>query len=212
MNNIQEYNSINIEPYLEDIKSIVIDCKVPLEGNCFYYHHTLKRFGELFNKQVNLFSCGINAKRVCEIGFNAGHSALLMLLSKTITDFTIFDIGLHKYTKPTFDYIVSKFPNVKFEYVIGDSTIEMPLWINKNSHLCGQYDVVHIDGGHSEYCITNDIKNSLKLVKIGGILVIDDTHDKCINRNVDLCLESGKFQELNILPTQGYVHRILKRV
>lgn len=206
------YKSKDISKYLEDIKSIIIESQEPLEGNCFYYHHTLNKFDELFNKQVNLFWCGTQAKRVCEIGFNAGHSALLMLLGGKVEDFTIFDIGLHKYTKPALDYIISKFSHVNFEYIVGDSTVEMSLWIDRNKHLCEQYDVVHIDGGHSEYCITNDIANSIKLVKVGGILIIDDVHDACISQNVDLCLESGDFEELDILPTQGYVHRMIRRI
>lgn len=35
--------------------------------------------------------------KICEIGFNAGHSAMLFLMGrdKTSADFTIFDIGHH---------------------------------------------------------------------------------------------------------------------
>jgi hypothetical protein len=208
---IELYKNYNLEPYLEDIKVIV--GQELLEGNCFYYHETLNRFNELFNKQVNLFWCGsVAEKRICEIGFNAGHSALLLLLNSKATDFTVFDIGMHRYTEPALKYIESKFPNVKFEYILGDSTVKMPIWIDNNRHLCGQYDVVHIDGGHSHHCAANDVKNSLKLVKVGGVLIIDDVHDAFISRQVDLCLESGQFEELDILPTSGYVHRMIRKL
>jgi len=200
----------DLELYLEDIKSIVIESQELLEGNCFYYHHTFNRFDELYNKQLNLFNCAIGAKRICEIGFNAGHSALLMLLANPNLEFIIFDINHHKYTEPAFNYIKSKFLDAKFEYIVGDSTVEMPLWIEKNGGV--RYDVVHIDGGHSKHCVDNDVKNSLKLVKAGGILIIDDTHEPYINRQVDLCLESGEFEEMDILPTQGYVHRIIRKL
>ncbi len=202
-----------LEKYLEDIKIIVIDSEEFLEGNAFYYHKTLNRFDDLFNKQVNLLWCGaIAEKRICEIGFNAGHSALLMLLESKVSEFTVFDTFEHRYTEPAVQYIASKFPNVKFECIKGDSTVQMPLWVEKNQHLWEQYDVVHIDGCHSEHCVVSDAANAAKLVKVGGIIIFDDVCDVAINRTVDSCLESGKFEELDILPTLGYRHRMIRRI
>jgi len=58
---------------------------------------------------------------------------MLMLLGRNNSplNFTVFDIGHHPYTKPSFEYIKSKFSHVNFEYVEGDSTTIMPEWINK---------------------------------------------------------------------------------
>jgi len=163
-----EYESKNNEKeiYLNDLKNIVIDCNDNLEGNCFYYHQTLNIFPELYSKQLNLFWCGKQAvENICEIGFNAGHSTMLMLLGRDNSplNFTIFDIGQHLYTKPSLNYIKSQFSHVNFEYVEGDSTIVMPEWINQHKELIGKYDVVHVDGGHDEHCISNDIKMQIYL-------------------------------------------------
>jgi len=212
-----DYESKNDEKkmYLEDLKNIVIDSNVSLEGNCFYYHTTLDVFPELYSKQLNLFWCGKQAvTNICEIGFNAGHSTMLMLLGreKTPLNFTIFDIGLHKYTKPTFEYIKSKFSHVNFEYVEGDSTIIMPEWINNHKELIGQYDVVHVDGGHSEHCIYHDMKNTDMLVKINGIVIIDDSNDPSIGKYIDLYISTGNYIELNLLQSYGYEHRIIKKI
>lgn len=201
--------------YLNDLKDIIIESKCILEGNCFYHHTTLNEYPELYSKQINLFLCGKQAtKYICEIGFNAGHSTMLMLLGreKTPINFTIFDIGHHAYTKPSFEYIKNKFSHVNFEFVCGDSTVIMPEWINTHNELMYKYDLVHVDGGHSEHCISNDMKNADLLVRVGGTIIIDDTYDFEINKYVDLYLFSGNYVELQVLPTYGYQHRIIKKI
>jgi len=163
---------------------------------------------------LNLFWCGKQASaKICEIGFNAGHSTMLMLLGKDKTplDFTIFDIGHHSYTKPCLDLIKSRFQHVNFEYIEGDSTLTMPKWIEDNQTLLGLYDVVHVDGGHSEHCISNDMKNADLLVKKHGILIIDDTDIHHINMYVDTYISSGKYREMDVLKTKGYPHRIIQK-
>jgi uncharacterized protein YuzB (UPF0349 family) len=204
-----------MQVYLEDLRNLIINSNAILEGNCFYHHMSLNVFPELYSKQLNLFWCGKQANtRICEIGFNAGHSTMLMLLGrdKSPLGFTVFDIGHHTYTKPCLEYIQSKFTNVNFEYVEGDSTVTMPEWINTHSELVGKYDVVHVDGGHFEHCIFNDMKNTDLLVKVNGIVIVDDTNHEVINKYVDLYLSTGNYVELNLLPSYGYPHRIIKKV
>ncbi len=217
----QEYASKYPEMivYLEDLKSIITEHTTPdaFEGNSFYYHQSLTEYPELYNKQLNLYWCGKQtivgeSKKICEIGFNAGHSAMLMLLANTNkhVEFTIFDIGHHKYTKPCFEYMKQAFSHVQFEYVEGDSTVVMPDWIKLE--IRNTYDLVHVDGGHSEYCASNDMKNADSLLKPGGIMIIDDTDAPQINNLVDKYIASGKYAELCMLKTFGYPHRVLRKL
>ena len=214
---IKEYeDKKNIkEKYLEDLKTIINNTNSLLEGNCFYHHTTLNLYQDLYTKQLNLFWCGKQGiTRICEIGFNAGHSTLLMLLGRNTTslDFTVFDIGHHNYTKPCLEYIKSQFTNINFEYIEGDSTSTIPKWIHNNKNLIWSYDVVHVDGGHSEHCISNDMKNADLLLKTNGIIIIDDTNDPNINKYVDLYISFGNYIELNVLTSFGYPHRIIKKI
>ena len=213
--NLYENKKEEVDAILQDLEHIIHQSGCPLEGNSFYRHHTIQRYPELFAKQVNLYWAGINAEtRICEIGFNAGHSAMLMLLGRNPTpfDFTVFDIGHHPYMKPCYDYIKTRFPFVQFELITGDSTIEMPKWIETHPELIEQYDVVHVDGGHNEHCIRNDMENASKLVKGNGMIIIDDTDDRIINSYVDTYLQNGKFEEdKNIHTTFGYPHRIIRK-
>jgi hypothetical protein len=163
--------------YLEDLKSIItqyISSEI-FEGNCFYYHDSLNEYPELYTKQLNLFWCGKQpATRMCEIGFNAGHSSMLLLLGRNCEpmDFTVFDIGHHQYTAPCFDYIKQSFSHVK----------------------------------------SNDMKNADILLKMGGIMVIDDTNAEQINNQVNLYLASGRYVELCVFKTFGYSHRMIRKV
>lgn len=213
-----EYESKNNEKqiHLTNLENIIINSKVSLEGNCFYRHLTIQLVPQLYKKQLNLFWCGKQeVKNICEIGFNAGHSAMVMLLGrdKTPINFTIFDLEEHAYVKPCFEYIQSSFSHVNFEYVKGDSTITIPEWINTNKDLMYTYDLVHVDGGHSTYCISNDMKNADLLVKINGIIIIDDTNHSWINEYVELFLSTQNYVELSLVPTtEETTHRIIKKI
>jgi hypothetical protein len=212
-----EYENKNDEKnkFLDGLKNIIINSKCNLEGNYFCLDNGFNIIPELYPKQLNLFWCGIQAnKNVCEIGFNAGHSAMLILLGKNIENlnFTIFDIGNHLYTRPCFEYIQSNFSNVNFEYIEGDSTITIPKWIDNNKDLMGKYDLVHVDGGHTEDCISNDMINADILIKINGIIVIDDTDYEIINKYVDLYISKGNYIELELLKTEHFSHRIIKKI
>ena len=187
----------------------------PLEGNSIYEHGTLREEPLLLNKQLNLFWVGTQAEiNICEIGFNAGHSALLFLLGNTAENlrFTIFDIASHRYVPVCFEYIQSKFPNVNFELIIGDSMITVPNFINSNSREIGTYDVVHVDGGHLENVAKSDINMAKQLVRVGGIIVFDDIDNTYINSEVEDCIKSGSYIEIKIFKSKYYEHRILRRI
>jgi predicted O-methyltransferase YrrM len=216
-NLIKEYENYNDqkEKILEDLKKIIIRSNSILEGNCFYFHKTMNLHTNLYTKQLNLFWAGKQGtNKICEIGFNAGHSTMLMLLGrdKTQLDFTIFDIGHHSYTKPCFDYIQSKFSNVNFKFIEGDSGITMPNWINNNKSEKNTYDIIHIDGGHYEHCIESDLRNADILIKLNGIIIIDDTHYSYINKHINMYLTTGNYMELEIFKTVGYPHRVIKKI
>jgi predicted O-methyltransferase YrrM len=77
----------------------------------------------LITKRENIFSVGELAKsRILEIGFNAGHSASLLLLAsqKANASLTIVDIGEHAYMKPCYDRVAAEFPE-RTRLFIGDS-------------------------------------------------------------------------------------------
>lgn len=198
--------------YLEDLKQIILEHipETEFEGNSFYHHQSIREYPELYNKQLNLFWCGKQTPaRICEIGFNAGHSAMLLLMASSATTFTVFDIGHHRYTQPCLNYIEHIFPQVAFEYIVGDSTLTMPTQMEGRQET---YDLVHVDGGHSEFCAMSDMKHADILLNPGGIMVVDDTDAPQINGLVETYLASGKYEVVNVLKTFGYPHRIIRKI
>ncbi len=111
------------EKLSEELLSIVRTIGEPLEGNCVTYHQSTDIAPQLVTKRENIFSVGELAKsRILEIGFNAGHSASLLLLAseKTNASLTIVDIGEHAYMKPCYDHLSATFPD-RTRLFIGDS-------------------------------------------------------------------------------------------
>jgi hypothetical protein len=205
------------EYLLQDLQQIAFEYEGGglLEEKTFFYNHTLYRYSTFFSKQVNLFWAGIMAeKRICEIGFSNGHSAMLMLLGRNQTpiDFTIFDYGYHSYTKPCVRYLQMCFPQVQFEYVEGDSTILIPIWLGEHPEYKEQYDVVHINGGNSEHYIKNDMANAVSLLKIGGMMIINNSHNPIVKDLIESYLQQDKFEEITKIHTiYAYPHRIIKK-
>lgn len=208
------------DSHVEALQAIIVASNEPLEGNSVYIHNSLTKSDRLVSKRLNLFWAGRTAaSRICEIGFNAGHSCLTMLLGRQTrpTTFTIFDICAHSYVLPALKYMQAQFPHVSFAMHGGDSTMTMPKWIADNPSEKGSYDVVHVDGGHTKHCITHDMANSALLVRKGGLIVVDDTHIPHINAVVDRYLGARRasvaFVEVTgLFPTSLYTHRIIQRV
>jgi hypothetical protein len=204
--------------FLIDIEKIIFSFNYPLEGNIFYKHGTTILCPEFEPKQVNLFWAGSTAqKNIMEIGFNASHSAFVMLLGnlfkneKNNMNFTIFDINHHPYTEPSFEYLKEYFQHINFNFVKGDSKKELPKWIENNQNMVEQFDVIHVDGSHEDDSIKSDMLNVVKLVRVDGLIIVDDTDGEIINKYVDEYLSSGNFEEVDILETQLSKHRIIKK-
>jgi hypothetical protein len=190
-----------------------------LEGGCVYSHLTMKPIPELIPKQRNLAKCGrlYGIDRIAEIGFNAGHSAVMLLesLRSRALTYTLFDICEHAYTKPCLEVVRSEFPLVTFELIEGDSRITLPIWANVNLQRAQTYDIVHVDGGHDMSCLVTDIAFGSLLVRSGGVMIVDDTDQAHINAITDGYVRSGLFVDISdckeFEKTTNLRHRILLR-
>jgi len=155
--------------YINDnLLPIINNCGELLEGNIFMFHHTTTYTDLFLDKAKNISNLVLNKniKSVMEIGFNAGFSTLLMLLSNPNIYITCFDLGEHKYTLPCYEKLKETFGE-RINIVIGDSTQTLQ---NINT----SYELIHIDGGHSTEVADSDIINSYRLSKQGTILIMDD--------------------------------------
>lgn len=185
---IYEHKIMNMTKFLNEIKESTINSNIiktkeyinnnllsiinkygeALEGNIFMLHHTTEYTNVYTDKAKNISNIVLNkqVKQVVEIGFNAGFSTLLMLMSNPKLCITCFDIGEHKYTQPCFENLKETFGD-RITLILGDSKDTLK---QTNSH----YDLIHIDGGHSTDIAESDILNAFRLSKESTILIMDD--------------------------------------
>jgi len=163
-------NNINLaKKYInEHLLDIINHSGELLEGNIFMFHHTTSYTDMFLNKTKNISNMVLNKniKNVMEIGFNSGFSTLLMLITNPNLNINCYDLGEHKYTMPCYEKLKETFGD-RINIVIGDSTITLR---NVNA----QYDLIHIDGGHSTEVAESDIINCYRLSKNKTILIMDD--------------------------------------
>jgi len=173
LNIIKDFTIINninkAKQYIDqNLLPIINNCGEKHEGNIFMIHHTTNYTTTFINKAKNISNLVLNKniKNVMEIGFNSGFSTLLMLLTNPNMCISCFDLGEHTYTIPCFEKIKETFGD-RINITIGDSTKTLQ---NVNDN----YDLIHIDGGHSNEVANSDIMNSYRLSKPGSILIMDD--------------------------------------
>ena len=88
----------------------------------------------------------------------------------------------------TFDF--AKQPTGDFKIIAGNSMDEAVI---HTTSLEGPFDLVYIDGGHEYDTVINDIKNYAEMVKVDGLLVIDDA--SC---NLNLPLAANEYSRLYV--------------
>lgn len=83
-------------------------------------------------------------KVMCEIGFNAGHSALALLMGNPRARYIAFDALYLKWTQPMIQFLQTSFPN-RIELVPGPSIDTVPRYRPDGFPGC---DLISIDGRH----------------------------------------------------------------
>lgn len=163
-----------------------------VEGSIFFYGNKDMTYNSVFlHKQMNLFEIAKNASMILEIGFNAGHSAALMLLANPLSKLVIVDIAEHAYAKQCFRFLQSVFGDERLMFIEGDSReklIELP--INDI------YDVIHIDGGHTEDILKSDIDNCRRYSDKKTKLIIDDINIPSIKQVIDKYINEERIHPL----------------
>jgi len=120
----------------------------------------------------------VQAKRICQTGFNTGISALAFLCAGKDTLVYSYDLGVHDYVKPQSTQIMNIFPG-RHELFLGDSTKTLPNAIRQSNVSC---DLSFVDGGHSYEVALADIRNFAKLTKPGGRLLVENCNADQISR------------------------------
>jgi hypothetical protein len=163
---------------LEALNRRVADSKETMEGNIFYWDREDDFEGRppaanLASARRNLWRATRFKRQFLEIGFNAGHSALLALSSNPSLTYHGVDIGVHSYTVPCVDFLKQEFPG-RVHFWPGDSREVLPYLATRRGDL--DFDIFHVDGGHTDELCRADVANCLRLARggRGKHLLLDD--------------------------------------
>lgn len=155
-------------PYFESLRLLAETCDEQPEGNIYYKHGTYEVNPDTVNVQKNLLSLAKVSDKILEIGFNMGHSCVLMLLSNPDCVVHCLDAGIHSYTKLCWEYLNLQFPG-RVVLFLGPSHITLKTY---NGPLL---DLIHVDGCHDYNTANIDFFLSRGKVRNNGIIVFDDT-------------------------------------
>jgi predicted O-methyltransferase YrrM len=147
----------------------------PVEGNyCFIHNTQINKdsvpIKERSWKREFLRKSVKHSKYALEIGFNAGHSAAIMLSTNPNLTLVAIDISHYAYTEKCARHLKNIFKD-RFGFFKGTSQQVLK---NKKSSI--DFDFIHVDGGHGIADFYFDIDWSEKNLKPGGKLLIDDAY------------------------------------
>lgn len=188
--------SPNLLSTIKRLNDTVVSSGAKMEGNLFYlHHHDLRRTRDFHapfaSKRKQVVDVVSGKRHILEIGFNAGHSAALIMESNSEIKYSAIDICMHRYTKPCAS-VIRQIYGERFSFFEGDSARAYPY--NYRSFL--DCDLVHIDGGHS-----------LEMFRIDTLNAIFLPRDKTVERHLlidDVDLASVR-DELKRFVDEGYL-------
>jgi predicted O-methyltransferase YrrM len=175
--------------HLAGLMKVIEGVGEKLEGNTFFAHRQ-EDYSELsprfLNKRRTLALAANVFTDIVEIGFNAGHSAMLMLTANPNLRLTCIDICSHRYTVPCFEYLHSIFGD-RITLIEGNSLLAMPLLKAQGK----EYGLYIIDGGHGVDVADSDIHNIIHCSKPGSIIMFDDSDAPQLRILLDMYMMSG---------------------
>jgi len=165
---------------LDALNRIVAETGEALEGNIFYWDREADFLGrppvaDLAPARRNFWRATRFKRLMLEIGFNAGHSALLALSGNSSLVYHGVDLAEHRYSTPCFEYLAREFPG-RVHFWPGDSREVLPYLATHRGDL--EFDVFHVDGGHTDALCRADMTNCLRIARggRGKHLLLDDVN------------------------------------
>ena len=143
-----------------------------------------------------------DVKSIAEVGFNAGHSALVMLMSNPHARIQSFDLGEYESARVALASLKKQFPDRDIDVIWGDSRQTIPAYAQ--TYTGPKFDVIIVDGGHSYDVARADVMNMRALGHKDSILIVDDTFCDaayCVDKAVDdLEREGGVLKVIERIP------------
>ena len=126
--------------------------------------------GQLLAQMAAYSNMAHERRRVCEIGFNAGHSAIVFLLANDRLEYHGFTLDVPA-TRLGLEFVTTQFRNRVVNVTLGKSIETV---VHARARLLNACDVLVIDGGHYYDVARADILNFRALATDDHVLIMDD--------------------------------------
>jgi predicted O-methyltransferase YrrM len=155
-----------------------------LEYMIAYYQKGLSTFGEAWSycdllMTLQATTSILKPTHYLEIGVRRGRSLAVVAKAHPPVNIYGFDLWVKDYAgmeNPGPDFVKNELKKVehqgKLELISGDSRKTIPYFFKNNPQL--YFDMITVDGDHSEKGAKIDLQNVLPHLKIGGIILLDD--------------------------------------
>lgn len=114
-----------------------------------------------------------HVRRVCETGFNLGHSSFSHLTANRDVVVHSFDLGVHQYAHKMATFMARQFPGRIFVH-FGNSTQTVPEFVLAHpAHRC---QFIYVDGGHTYPVAMADLLNLAAMADVDSrnVIMFDD--------------------------------------
>lgn len=132
---------------------------------------------EKLPKRLNIMEVGVSAGDFAEHMYNNLNPNALYLVDTWEQSDSIFQRGennLRFKEGENLDFITNRFVNKNVTILSGRSQDVLPRIIEEESNRHFNFDLIYIDAGHSYEEVSQDIKNSVKLLNERGVIVVND--------------------------------------
>lgn len=185
--------SVECGEIFAELNKTVMLSNGPLEGNLCYNDRTvLGAEDEPFSSMKNILRqnfCRLasHSRNILEVGFNAGHSAALALVSNPSLVYFGVDLFLNRYTQTCANVLRRHFPD-RFFLIQSDSSFGLA-----KTSLFGRstFDLIHVDGGHAFANARLDMLSVLAFAGPDTRILIDDCHSDGVGEAVVSMLAQG---------------------
>jgi hypothetical protein len=203
-----DINDIYQNEHIKNITNILTNIGERIEGNllCNNTPENWDRDPRCLAKVTNLQTMCKEKTKIIEIGVNACHSLMVMLLENPTAEYLLFDLNNHNYTEPVLNYVKESFPNTKINIIFGDSVETMTQYVFDHPEEIGTYDLCHLDGGHIESVFSVDYENTKKLLNKDGYVIFDDYDQPEIHHFINRKVQNNEIKEVteNLLKTDRH--------
>ena len=166
MNQIFEEN----QHHIDAIQKIVDDSGEHFENNLFPASPNTSTT----NRQLNLFSLAKIGNRVLDVGFDAGQTTLLFLISNPIIRMHCFDNCKNKYTQKCYEYLSKHFSDRLILHK-GNPVDTISTFSQTYANIT--FDVLNINGDHTDFRLANlNFFTCKDVAHSGSIIIWENIH------------------------------------